>query len=411
MWAKGGVCAVVCGLASGAVHAQVDREFLPQTMPYPVYRTPERAHYNLKWGNLTGRFSLGVQSEFNDNINLSETNPIADISVGPRFGIGFLYPISKEHVLQFDIGMGYRWYLNNPSVSSINILPNSVLSHTAYIGDVKLNFHDYLSAVSSPVEFGPFGRTGNLVDFNRLVNTVGMNFDWQLDKDTALHGGYDYTIDRSLSSQFTNLDRDDHSFSLGINRRISPRTTVGLFSGYTMSYYRRDTQNDGTSFTVGPTWSHILSPFVTLHASAGFTSSEYDNSGTVFDPSNFGGVTFQFGAKHRINKHSSQDLRLARHVGLGFGSNFTDTWSAQYHYNTQFSARTVVNTTFAYEYLEASGFAGERANRFLWTLSSGWRLTRRWSLGAAYTLAIKDSDAAGGDYVQNRLTLDMNYHF
>ena len=392
--------------------AQLDKEFLPQTMPYPVYRTPERSHYDLKWGKLTGRLSLGVQAEFNDNINLSDTNPIADMSIGPNLGIGFLYPISKEHVLQLDLGVGYRWYLKNPSVSAISILPNSVFSHTAYIEDVKLNFHDYVSAVSNPIEFGPLGRTGgNVIDFNRLVNTTGVNADWQVNKDTALHGGYDYTIDRSLTGQFRSLDRDDHTFYLGIDRRITHRTTMGLFGTYTLGYYCQNVQNDSTSFSLGPTWSHILSPFVTLHASAGFTGSTYDNNGTVPDQSNFNGVTFQFGARHRMNKRTAQDFRLARHVGLGFGSNFTDTYSAQYHLDHKLSGRTAVNTTLSYELLDASGVFGERANRLLWTIGSGWRLTKDWSMAAAYTFALKDSSVAGGDYVQNRMTLDFTYHF
>lgn len=398
------------GVAVG--RAQVDREFLPQTMPYPVYRTPERSNYNLKWGELTGRFSLGVQAEFNDNINLSETNPIADMSIGPNFGIGFLFPISKDQVLQLDVGIGYRWYLNNPSVSSLNILPNSVLSHTAYIGDVKLNFHDYVSAVSNPVEFGPLGgNRNNLIDFNRLVNTVGVGADWQVTKDTAIHGGYDYTIDRSLTGEFRSLDRDDHTFYAGIDRRFTARTTMGLFGSYTISDYRQQVQNDGTSLSFGPTWSHLLTTFVTLHASVGYTISEYDRSGSIGDTSSFESVTFQAGARHTINKRTAHDLRFARHVGLGFGSNFSDSYSAQYHLSTELSARTLLNTTLAYEIIQLSGAFGEDATRLLWTLGSGWRLSKRWSLAAAYTLAIKDSDLAGGDYVQNRLTLDMNYHF
>ncbi len=410
------VAVVLCFLVQLSIlfeaSGQTDREFLPQTMPYPVYRTPERSHYDLKWGKLTGRFSLGVQTEFNDNINLSENNPIADISIGPNFGIGFLYPISKEHVLQLDVGIGYRWYLNNPSVSALSILPNSVISHTAYIEDVKLNFHDYVSAIANPVEFGPLGRTGgNLIEFNRLVNTVGVSADWQVNKDTAIHGGYDYTIDRSLTSQFRNLDRDDHTFYAGIDRRLTPRTTVGLFGSYTMVRYRQQVQNNGNLFSVGPTWSHILSPFVTLHASAGFTGASYDNSGITGDTSGFSGITFQAGARHRINKRTAQDIRFARHTGLGFGSNFTDTWSAQYHLDHKVSARTAVNTTLSYEMLDASGLLGERANRLLWTIGSGWRLTADWSLAAAYTFALKDSNLALGDYVQNRLTLDFTYHF
>ncbi len=101
------------------------------------FRQPPAAKYNLKWGRLQGRIAGEIQSEFNDNINLSADKPLADWSIGPHVGIGFIYPISKDHLMQFSMGAGYRFYLNTPSINSFSVAPDSAWSHTISIYSVS----------------------------------------------------------------------------------------------------------------------------------------------------------------------------------------------------------------------------------------------------------------------------------
>lgn len=394
------------------LRAQEDREFLPRVSPFPPYGSPESANYNLKWGRLTGRIHGTVQAEFNDNINLSETNPRADISIGPTLGIGFLWPISKVNVLQFDVGVGYRWYLNNPSVSSINILPSSRLDHNIYLHDVRINVHDYFSASSDPVTFGPIsGGNANLLDFRRFHNTSGLSADWRAWRKLGFTGGYDYSIDRSLSQQFTSLDRDDHTFTAGFDYLLSPRWTVGASGAYTIIEYCENIQNNGTSFNYGPVVSYKYSSFLVFDASAGWTESSYDQTGTIGDASAFHGFTYQFGCRHTINRRTSEDLRIGRRLSAGFNSNFTDSLAVQYGLRRQVTSAIWLHSVFGWEMLEESGTTGENADRYLFSIGTSFRLSRHWSTAVAYTLSWKDSDQLGGDYVQNRLTLDITRQF
>ena len=402
----------ITSAACVSLQAQEDRDFLPQVNPFPPYRSPEGVRYNLKWGKLTGRVYGSVNTEFNDNINLSQNNPEADISIGPTIGVGFLWPISKVNVLQFDVGVGYRWYLNHPAVSSINVIPTSRLDHNIFLQSVRINVHDYFSATSDPVTLGALsGGKVNVTDFHRFHNTAGLLANWRGTSKLGFSAGYDYSIDRSLSSQFTSLDRDDHTFTAGFDYLLSPRWTVGANGAYTITKYLENVQNDGTSFTFGPVVNYKYSQFLIFDASAGWTVSTYDQTGTIVDRSAFRGFTWQFGVRHTINRRTSQDLRFGRHLGVGFNNNFTDLLAVQYGLRRQITSAVWLHSTLAWEALDESGPAGETADRYLFSLGTSFRLSQHWSSAVAYTLSWKDSSLLGGDYVQNRLTLDITRHF
>src|SRR4051812_20572680 len=59
--------------------------FVPQTSPYPIFYSAPPRNYNLKWGKITGRLFGSVQTEYNDNINLSQEAPRQDVIINPNF--------------------------------------------------------------------------------------------------------------------------------------------------------------------------------------------------------------------------------------------------------------------------------------------------------------------------------------
>lgn len=409
-----GIC-IMTAMATTA-DAQVGEDFLSRTGPTPPYRSPQPHRYNLKWGDLTGRLTATAVAEFNDNINLSQNNPVADISFGPEIGFGFLYPISDRNVLQLDVGVGYRWYLNSPDVSSITVSPRSSsrLDYYLYFEEGRVNFHDIFYVQISPVDIaalGPgVGGGVNLSKFQRFVNTAGISSDWRPAKQWVFYAGYDYTLDRSLNGSFASLDRDDHTFSSGVNYVANSRLTVGAYSAFTYTVYRQDVQNNGWNFSIGPRMSYQMTKFVSLEASAGWTTSDYFNNGSITDTSNFSSFTYQGGIRHTINKRTEHSLRGGRSLGLGYGSNFTDTYTLQYSIRWLASQGVSIYGTTAYEHIQVSN-RGEAADRILFNLGTGFQLSRRWNLGVNYTFSTKDSNLVGNNYVQNRLTLDLTRQF
>jgi opacity protein-like surface antigen len=399
-------------VAAGSAQAQTGGEAnYVRTSPYLPYSNPEPAKYNLKVGRLTARLYGTVNIEYNDNINLSETAPKADFSIGPTLGIGFIYALSKQHTLQFDVGAGYRWYLNNPSVSSFNIIPSSRLDYTLFFDEVRVNVHDFFQVQTDPISRVDISGNTGVFSFQRFVNTAGVQADWRPLRKWGFVVGYDYSMDRSLSRDFASLDHSTHTFSGAMEYLLSPRWTLGLSSSYSIHEYDQRIQNNGSGYTLGPTVTWKVSKNLVFNASVGYSVSQFNNDGTIGDLTEFGGIIYQFGAKHTLNRHMNHDLRLGFGTSLGFGSNFNETFTLQYTHRTQLSPAVHWNNTLVYENFLTSGLLGEKADRYTLYSGTSFQLTRNWSMGLGYSFSMKDSDQAGRSYTQNRILVDMARQF
>src|SRR5438046_2259758 len=71
--------------------------------------------YNLLLGPVRFRFSITTGVEYNDNINLSETNEQSDIIIRPQFNIDAIWPVTQLNTLKLDLGIGYGFYLDHPN--------------------------------------------------------------------------------------------------------------------------------------------------------------------------------------------------------------------------------------------------------------------------------------------------------
>ncbi len=405
-----------CGLALGAAALawgtlDVSAQTVLRSSPNLPFRQPEPAKYNLKWGKMQARISGEVQTEFNDNVNLTDKNRLADWSIGPQIGLGFIYPVSKDHLMQLSLGAGYRFYINSPSINSFNVAPNSAWSHTMSLYGVTLEVYDQFSILTDPTSRGDIsGAPAALINFKRLSNTSGLLASYQPTLRWTLNAGYEYTIERSLSDQFTELDADTHTFSLGSYYAVNQRLTTGLTSSYSLSEHATQFQNNGTTFSVGPVLSLKATSHIYVQLSLAYTSSTFDDSGTTGDTSEFEGLTFQAAINHQLNRRISHSLRFSRSVTPGYGSNFSDTFSAQYTITTPLSRNLSLNSSLGYESFESSGL-GETADRFIAHIATSYQLSQKWSTGISYSLASKDSSVSGRDYIQNRVTVGFVRQF
>jgi hypothetical protein len=394
----------------GSGYAQ-DRSFLPQTSPAPIFQPQQSKDYNLKWGKLTGRFYGSFQTEFNDNINLAPQGE-KDLILSPTVGIGFLWPMDKDNTMQLDLGVGYRYYVDHSNLSSWNITPDTRWNyHWRAREDLRFVIHDAFRTVIDPVERPELSAAnGKTSNFRRWNNDVGVQATYQFNSKISATASYDYVVDRSFNSDFTELDRDDQTFGLGQYYEVNDRLLLGVTEAYTITEYLRNVQNNGTSLTIGPVATYKVNQFLTLDASVGYTYADFDQSGTIADTSGYGGITWQVGAKHILNSRASHNIRFARSLMPGLGSNYSETTSLQYSIFWKYNTSISLNGTFSWESLDSSG-GGEQAQRFLTYIGANMKISRRWNAGLSYGFAWKDSEFAGRDYTQNRVTLDINRAF
>jgi hypothetical protein len=222
-----------------------------------------------------------------------------------------------------------------------------------------------------------------------------------------------------LSGEYTYYDRNEHNFLAGADYIFSPQLSVGLNTSFQILDYHEQIQNDGTSFTIGPTATWRLTKVITFDGTVGYSMYTYDSNGTIGDQSDFSGITFRAGIHHELNKRISHSFTASRSIlpGLsqstvpGLGSNFTDWFNFEYGVRTQLTSTLFLNTSLVYENLETSGVQREKADRYILNLGTGFKISRTWNFGVAYMFAYKDSDLPGHDYTQNRVTLDFARRF
>lgn len=414
MWARGlglfiGAASVVA--QPGTMQYGDEANFIPRSQPYPSYYSTPPRNYNLKWGKLTGRLYGSVQTEFNDNINLSQENPESDLSFAPLIGVGFMWPLSEKNLLEFDVGIGYRAFVQHPELNTINISPDSRLTYQMRILKAQITVHDQFSVQVDPLSRPELSGDGRVFNYRRFNNNAGMTVGWEAIRDLTLVAGYSYAIDRSLNEDFTELDRDDHLAFLGARRPIGSRVTVGLGTSYGITEYLRRVQNDGRTWSVGPQVQVRLSEFLTGEAGLSYTRAQYERTGTIADTAEFQGVTYYAGMRHRLNSRTTHSVRVSDNINPGYGSNFTDIFGVQYGFSVKILAPMTLNGTFVFEKISSSANFAEDSQRYLCYLGTGLRLSSRWDLGVGYSLGIKDSEFPGRDYTQNRVTLALTRHF
>ncbi|MDB6054652.1 MAG: hypothetical protein JWN25_2175 [Verrucomicrobiales bacterium] len=403
---------VLVGVAPQA-RAQTDVAFIPHTSPYPLYLNPEARRYNIKWGNLEARFITSAQVEFNDNIILSGTKPEGDISFGPDLQIGFQYPLSKRNTLEFNVGLGYRFYLEHPQLATFTVAPNSKIYYELLFDDVKLSVHDSFQVSVDPTGHPDIsGSTTNaqaeISNFRRFDNSVGVQGDWKPYEDLTFSLNFDYAISRALTDSFIGLDADTYSWLASVSYKLSPRWIVGFQATYSWVDHLIAEQNNSANLVAGPFFSYKPSQFITVSGSASFSFNTFDDHGTTADTSEFSSIVAQLAIDHRMNSHTTESLHFSRSVGQGFGHNYNDTYTGQYNINTKLTSHLTVSASAVYEMFKASGTLGESADRFLLYFGTGYQLDRHWHLGMAYALALKNSDQTAHNYKQNRLTLELS---
>ncbi|MCC7374064.1 MAG: hypothetical protein IT581_05380 [Verrucomicrobiales bacterium] len=405
------------GLAASTfltVRAQERSELLTTALPYPEYRTLQDDHYGHHIGPVLLRYDASVSATFTDNRNYNvDGEEQSDFGLRPTINLGLFYPINERQKFQVDVGIGYQWWSNNSHNNRLYISPNSHLDYAFGLGDVEMRISNNTSTsseASSRAEFAG-GRDPLDVSFHRIVNSSGLSGTWRGSRRLTINGGYQFSISRSLNDQFTTLDRDTHSFNASGLVTITDPLKAGISGSYSMFTYSEGVQNDGQSYSVGPTlqWQPLDSLRLAGHLH--YSESIHEQSGTIDDRSDFAGMTYGFSATHDINRAMVQTASITRSIDPGYGSNYTDDFSVRYGLSASLSSRLNSNCSFQYQQAGMSGSLGENADLYRFSVGLGYQVLRRANLGLTYSLNTRVSNLENRDYLENRFTLTASYQF
>ena len=280
----------------------------------------EQIPYNLLLGPVRFRFSVTTGVEYNDNINLAETDKQDDLIFRPQLNIDAIWPVTQLNTLRLDLGFGYAFYINHPNADTNGVLisPGSQLAFDIFVQDFRINFHDRFSLQQDPVAQI---QLSNVVDYGRFENTAGVSVLWDLNK-AVLTFGYDHYTYVSTTNAFSYLDRNAEELTLSAYFALTSTTGAGLETSAVFNYFDQPVLNDSVSYSIGPFVETQLTNYLKLRASAGYQFINFDSGGSVGDTKDGSDFYANLLLSHRINAAISQTLAAGHESQLGVNSNF-----------------------------------------------------------------------------------------
>jgi hypothetical protein len=374
------------------------------------HQSIEQIPYNLLAGPVRFRFSVTTGVEYNDNINLAETNKQSDVIIRPQFNIDALWPVTQLNTLKLDLGLGYSFYLDHPNTdtNSVLISPGSQLAFDIFVQDFRINIHDRFSLQQDPVAEL---QLSNVVDYGRFENTAGVSVLWDLNK-AVLTFGYDQYNYISTTSTFSYLDRNAEELTFSAYFALSSTTGAGLETSAVYNYYDQNVLNNSFSYSVVPFIETQLTNYLKLRASVGYQFLNFDSGGVISDTSDGSDYYANILLSHRINAAITETLAAGHETQLGVNSNFvslnyvrhTATWNIINHV-------LLATELFFEDGDDSGGLLSEHIQRYGGAVTLGYQLTPHITLGLRYQYTQKQSDQPGRDYKQNRVSIDGTYSF
>ena len=371
----------------------------------------DTGQYNIRLGPALLSMSALLDLEYNDNIELSETDRKSDLIVEPLLNTNVLWQVSEYNAIRLNLGVGYVKYLNNPQFdsSSVSVTPDSQLAFDIYVGDFRFTIFDKLSIQQNPVTEI---NLSSVARFERLQNAAGLSVTWDLNK-MILFGGYTHYNFYSFDSQFDYLNQTEEQFFLSSSLKLSDALTVGVRGTFGVVNYSENFQNDSTNYSVGAFVETHLTRYLIVSAEGGYQGAHFDGGGLDVDKSQLNIPYVRVQLDHRMNRYWTEHLVAGYAAQLGFTTNYTELAYAHYDANWRMNRRTTLNFDAFYENgADSPGTVQvEHINRVGGGVSCTYAVGRKVTLNLGYQIIDRNSDLAGHSYYQNCVILGIGYAF
>lgn len=372
--------------------------------------------YTFKNGDFQMLILPSMGLEWNDNINLSQTNVMDDYIVTPAVGITASYPLTQRNVLFLDITVGYDRYLLHPNLSTFDLNSSSGtgLSFDIGIKDVTLNLHDWMSYVQDSAQYGTVANTAT---YGTFQNTAGIAATWEMNQVT-LSFGYDHQNILATSSQYDSINHASEMLFARLGLQVHPKVTVGLESTAAFTTYQQSVLNNNDAYTAGAFAEFRPGTSLRITASGGF--STYQFQGTTTNQTDQNSWYANFNISHQPRDSISYSLDAGREIQLGTTSDLVADWYVRPNITWKVIKGVDINTSFFYEHgNQGVGNVGGVAANPNGTGSYDWYggelrvehpLTSRLVLGLDYRLTLRSSSTPDDGYTQNLVGLQITYH-
>jgi hypothetical protein len=359
--------------------------------------------------------------QYTDNVQLTNTNKISDLSFTQALSLNSTWVISHLNQLQFNFGgqLIENFYGNGRSRLNFAVDPTSKIEFKIEVSDFKIRLFDNFSYSQNPTTDPTATNTANL---NSLTNTIGAVVDADLNR-AIISLAADYTYNNTSG---TNTQGQTNPTTSGTREsyRVGPYVTFQLSP--TILYGFNVTATRSTSSDAASVNSLNFGPFINGKLTR---ELEFDFAvgGTLADtkPAIPPGYYFSAVIRYLVNKHwqilfsGSHDLVFTSgnylteenlfQLGTQLGITRFITFSLSPFVNFGDVKSTGLNT---------GSLQGSNYTQFGFEAGLEWKLRKRWSTTLTYGYIRRESGAAFGtgttasqNYIQNTIALSIGYAF
>ncbi len=360
---------------------------------------------------LTG--SLGV--EYTDNVNLTDTDKLSDLSVREGFGLNTTWVISQLNMLQLNFAgtLIEDFYGNGKSDLNLAISPDSLIQFQFVVSDFRFRVYDSFAYVQNPTSNATATNTANL---NSLTNTIGATMDSDLNLAVlSLSADYTYSDQSGSTAEGQNNPtttgaRNTFRAGSSLTFHYSPTIVYGLNATVTRS--TSEDEANVNSLSVGPLLKGTLGPHFDFDLAAGLNAVDTKPSVPL-------GYYFSIALRYQIDRHWQLLFSASHDLGFSIGNGLTeDTYLRAGAQLSLTRYITVAATSFAdFGDIEVAGpgtttFTAETGSykQFGGELSLAWKLRKHLTGALTYDFTRREAQAEFS-YLQNSISLSITYAF
>jgi hypothetical protein len=414
--------AVFCMMSVTLLRAQERVRSVAEAPLIEAYRRSPEAFFYL------GPFQEFLQAlavvEYTDNVDLSETNKISDLSYSERLTLDTTWTISHLNQLEFAFGgeLTEHFYGNGRNQVTFAVDPDSKIEFKFEFADFKVRLFDNFSYTQNPTTDPTATNTANL---NSLTNTIGMAVDTDLSIAIFTLAG-DFTYNNETGTDVNNQttaattgSRETFRVAPSLGFQWSPDISYGVNSSATRSTGEHSANVNSLSF--GPFIHGKLNRDVEFNFEVG---------GTFIDTKPHIPPSYYYSAvlRYHVNKHWQFLLSGSHELIFTTGTGLTE--QNEFNFGTQidltralaFSAAPFVNfgdikTTDSSLVINQGENEGS-FTQFGIDVGLTWRPRKRWSTSVSYRFIRRESGAtfstgnnSSQSYIQNNIAFSIGYAF
>jgi len=400
-------------VASGLVHGQEALRSAVETDRGYRARTAARqaGAEQIKAGPVIVQAGISYAFEWNDNIYYRPENTEEDFIHRPQFNVHGIWPVTRESVLSFGVGVGYELYTKHSDLSRLAVTPDSELAWDIAIKDFGLTLFDRIEYSQDVLGQPGISRAAR---FPRLENTVGFRARWN-PKRWVFEAGYSHFNFISWTDEYDYLNRSTEQFFGRVGYRFGHETIAGIEVSADLTDYDSELSTDNVGTSIGPFVQWQLTRDIELNARGGYVMYSSDKSLLTGESRELRSYYSGVEVRHRITRAISHSLSVDRQVRQSFwlGGDFMELLSVRYGGSWAFYKYAALNLSVFYENGKQPRAAGlsETFDRYGFNAGVSYQILRRLGAGLGYRYVKRDSDVNDLDYRQNAVIISGTYRF